>query len=76
MTADNFDTVFKGLQSVHPFQVYAVELLNGKKFEVDHAHAMVIRDGVVVFMAPGGIPVWFDHESVLRIHAAGIDAAV
>jgi hypothetical protein len=33
-------------------------------FEVDHPTALVVRDGVAVFLAPGGVPVWFDHESV------------
>jgi len=28
---------------------------------------MVVRDGVAVYLKPGGIPVWFDHESVTRI---------
>jgi hypothetical protein len=28
---------------------------------------MVVRDGVAVFLKPGGIPVWFDHESVNQI---------
>ena len=26
-----------------------------------------VRDGVAVFLAPGGIPVWFDHESVNQV---------
>jgi hypothetical protein len=25
------------------------------------------RDGVAVFLAPGGIPIWFDYESVTAI---------
>jgi hypothetical protein len=33
---------------------------------------MVVRDGVAVFLAPGGIPIWFDHESVN--HIAGTTA--
>ena len=38
--------------------------------------AVVVRDGVAVFLAPGGIPIWFDHDSVNRIIAAtaGADA--
>ncbi len=76
MTADNFDRVLTELCNLQPFHVFTVELLNGRRFEVDHARAMVIRDGVAVFMAPGGIPVWFDHDSVLRIQGAGIDVAV
>jgi len=28
---------------------------------------VVARDGVAVFVAPGGVPIWFDHESVTQI---------
>jgi hypothetical protein len=28
---------------------------------------MVVRDGAAVYLKPGGIPVWFDHESVTQI---------
>ena len=76
MTAENFDRVFNEINSLQPFHVYTVELFNGRRFEVDHSRAMVIRDGVAVFMAPGGIPIWFDHDSVLRIEGAGIDVEV
>ena len=27
----------------------------------------MIRDGVAVYLKPGGIPVWFDHDSVTQI---------
>ena len=71
MTAENFTAVLEGLRSAQPFRVFTVELNGGKRFEVDHADAMVTRDGVAVFLAPGGVPVWFDHESVLRVVGAG-----
>jgi hypothetical protein len=38
---------------------------------VDHPGTLVVRDGVAVFLAPGGLPIWFDHESVLRIIGSG-----
>jgi hypothetical protein len=38
--------------------------VNGDRFEVDHPGALVVRDGVAVFIGPGGIPVLFDHEGV------------
>jgi hypothetical protein len=70
MTADNFDQVLEGLAQRVPFQVFTVELHGGNRFEVDHPRAMVVRDGVAVFLAPGGIPIWFDHESVNQIIGA------
>ena len=73
MTADNFTGLLEGLRSRQPFRVFTVELHGGKRFEVDHAGAIVVRDGVAVFLAPGGVPVWFDHDSVLSIVGATAD---
>jgi hypothetical protein len=70
MTAENFDRVLQGLRQVTPFTVFTVELNGGRRFEVDHPGALVVRDGVAVFLAPGGIPIWFDHESVSQIVGA------
>jgi hypothetical protein len=36
---------------------------------------MVIRDGVAVYLQPGGVPVWFDHESVGQIIGDIADAS-
>ena len=70
MTADNFDQILEGLKQLQPFRVFTVELHGGRRFEVDHPGALVIRDGVAVFLAPGGIPIWFDHESVTQVVGA------
>ncbi len=70
MTADNFTSVLEGLRQLQPFRVFTVELNGGRRFEVDHPGALVVRDGVAVFLAPGGVPIWFDHESVNQIIAA------
>ena len=64
MTAENFDTTLISLRDHRPFQVFTVELNTGETFEVDHRDALVIRDGVAVFIGPGGISKWFDHNSV------------
>ena len=31
------------------------------------------RDGVAVFLAPGGVPLWFDHDSVNQIIGAPLN---
>lgn len=74
MTADNFTNLLNGLLTRQPFTVFTVELNGGRRFEVDHARVIVVRDGVAVFLAPGGIPIWFDHESVNQIIGAGANA--
>jgi hypothetical protein len=70
MTAENFDRVLEALRDRKPFTVFTVELNGGNRFEVDHPRAIVIRDGVAVFLAPGGYPIWFDHDSVNQIIGA------
>lgn len=74
MTADNFDNTLRALQDIRPFRVFTIELHGGERFEIDHANALVVRDGVAVFVAPGGIPRLFDHESMNQIIAAGVSS--
>lgn len=76
MTADSFDRTFEALMQRTPFQVFTVELHGGRRFEVDHPRAMVVRDGVAVFIAPGGVSVWFDHESVNQIIGASANTTL
>ena len=70
MTVENFNQILTRLVERKPFQLFTVELNGGERFEVDHPRAIVFRDGVAVFVAPGGIPTWFDHESVNQIIGA------
>lgn len=74
MTAERFDELLIALCERSPFQPFMVELSGGNRFQVDHSDALVVRDGVAVFLKPRGIPVWFDHESVSQIMGK-IDAA-
>ena len=67
MTAENFDQVLNSLRQLQPYRVFTVELHGGRRFEVDHPGALVVRDGVAVFLAPGGAPYWFDQDSVNQI---------
>ncbi len=64
MTVDNFDQTLAAFKSRDPFRPLTVALVNGDRFEVDHRDALVVRDGVAIFVAPGGVPVIFDHEGV------------
>lgn len=66
MVAENFENSLKALRQRRPFRPFTVELVSGDRFEVDFPDALVIRDGVAVFIGPGGVPVLFDHEGVSR----------
>ncbi|MCI0459405.1 MAG: hypothetical protein L0Z62_20840 [Gemmataceae bacterium] len=70
MTAEKFTSVLEDLRQMQPFRVFAVELYGGRRFEVGHPGALIVRDAVAVFLAPGGVPIWFDHDSVNQIIAA------
>jgi hypothetical protein len=74
MTSDHFESTLEGLRALRPFRVFTVELHGGRRFEVDHPEALIVRDGVAVFLAPGGVPIWFDHDSVNQIIAAPASA--
>jgi hypothetical protein len=64
MTADNFDQTLQAYRDRSPFRPFTVVLHSGGQFEVDQPRALVQRDGVAIFVGPGGVPVVFDHEGV------------
>ncbi len=69
MDASNFERTLRACQRRKPFQPFTVALVNGDRFQVDHPEALVLRDGVAVFIAAGGVPTLFDHESVSQVIA-------
>ena len=64
MTQENFENMLEAFLAAKPFRIFTVGLNGGRRFEVDSPRAVVYRDGVAVFAAPGGIPMYFNHESV------------
>ncbi len=50
-----------------PFKPFTVELNTGARIEIDYPDATVIREGVAIFIAPGFVPIYFDHDSVTQI---------
>ncbi|MBM4072026.1 MAG: hypothetical protein FJ271_24335 [Planctomycetes bacterium] len=67
MEARNFDRTMMAFRRRVPYRSFSVVLVNGDRFEVDHHDALVVRDGVAVFVGPGGVPVLFDHEGVAQV---------
>ena len=76
MTPEIFDALLESHLSRTPFRVFTIELQGGKQFEIDHPRATVLRNGVAVFIAPGNVPVWFDHESVSQVIEAPANTAI
>ena len=67
MERHTFDGTMRAFKSRRPFQPFTVALVNGDQLEIDHPEAFVARDGVAIFVAPGGAPVIFDYEGVSQI---------
>ncbi len=64
MEVQNFDQTLNAFKNRQPFRPFTVVMVNGDRFEVDFPNALVVRDGVAIFVAAGGIPIIFDHEGV------------
>lgn len=64
MEAANFDNTLNAFKSRVPFRPFTVVLVTGDRFEVDFPGALVVRDGVAIFVAAGGMPVIFDYQGV------------
>jgi hypothetical protein len=72
MTSERFATALRAHIRRNPFRTFAVELVSGDRFAVDHPEALVFRGGVAVFINSKGIPTLFDHESVAQLIGAPI----
>jgi hypothetical protein len=71
MNAEHFERTLRAFQRRTPFRPFTVELVSGNRFQVDHPEALVLRDGVAVFIAAGGVPTLFDHEGVCQLVGEG-----
>jgi hypothetical protein len=67
MTPKNFDKSLQAYQKRRPFRSFSVRFVSGEHIDVDHPEALVIRNGVGVYLSAAGVPTLFDHESVSEI---------
>ena len=67
MQAHTFDETLQAFKRLTPYRPFTVALVNGDRFEVDHPDALIVRDGVAVYLGPGGGPVLFDHDGVSNV---------
>jgi len=64
---ETFDGTILTFKRRTPFRPFTVSLVNGERLEVDHPDALVVRDGVGLFVGSGGIPAVFDYEGVAQV---------
>jgi hypothetical protein len=67
MAPQNFENALRAIRERQPFRPLTIELVSGERFEVDFRDAIIARDGVAVFLGPGGVPVLLDHEGVSQV---------
>lgn len=60
MDRNSFDETILTFKRRTPFRPFTVSLLNGDRVEVGQPEALVVCDGVALFVAPGGVPAVFD----------------
>ena len=64
MNRETFNATIVTFIERKPFKPFTIEMVNGKRFQIDHLRALAFGDGAAFYMAPGNIPVIFDHEGV------------
>lgn len=67
MDRESFDSAIMTYINRRPYQPFTVELVNGRQMQIDHPNAISMREGMALFLTPGRIPHFFDHEGVCRI---------
>ncbi|MBW3541529.1 MAG: hypothetical protein KY476_14775 [Planctomycetes bacterium] len=67
MDRETFDSTLQTFRRRTPFRPFTVSLVNGGRLEIDHPEALVVRDGVALFVGPGGVPAVFDYEGVAQV---------
>jgi hypothetical protein len=64
---EKFDVTLRTLKNGRPFRPFTLAMVNGDRLEVDFPDGLALREGVALYLAPGGVPVWFDHEGVSQV---------
>ena len=75
MTLEYFEETLTTSLDMRPFQVFTIELLNGRRLEVDHPSVFAFRGGTASMLLPGSVPVIFDCTSVAAVIRTGASAA-
>lgn len=67
MDRETFTTTIQALQNRRPFKPFTVALVDGERYEVDRPNILAVGEGIAILIAPGGVPVFFDHEGVSQV---------
>ncbi len=64
MDRETFTETIRALKHRTPFTVATV---GGNRYQVDFPDALAVREGLAIFVGPGKVPVFFDHEDVSEV---------
>jgi hypothetical protein len=64
---ETFAATVEAFQSRRPYKPFTVALNNGERYAVDRPNTLAFGEGTAVIIAPGGVPIIFDHESVSQV---------
>jgi hypothetical protein len=67
MDRETFSATIRVCRNRVPFRPFTVALVNGDRYEVDRPETLAIGEGVAILIAPGDVPVFFDHEGVSHV---------
>lgn len=67
MNVQHFDETLNAFKNRKPFQPFTVVMVDGDRFEIDFPNALVVRDGMAVYISAGGAPILFDYEGVSQV---------
>lgn len=71
MDRETFTATIQALQNRKPFKPFTVALGDGERYEVNRPDTLALGDGAAVLLAPGNVPVFFDHEGVSQVIGNG-----
>lgn len=64
MTSEKFSETIAAFNRRQPFKPYTIAMMNGDRVEVDFPGAIAVREGFAIFLGPGGVPHFIDHDGV------------
>jgi len=67
MDRETFAGTIRTFKGRTPFRPFTIVTVSGRRYEIDFADAILEREGIALFAAPGGVPVIFDHEGVSEV---------
>lgn len=67
MDRATFTETIRAFRNRTPFRPFTVALVNGDRYEVDRPEILALGEGMAVLVAPGNVPVFFDHEGVNQV---------